>query len=387
LPPASDDEAFWDQVRKQFEQPSLTYFNTGTLGLMPFPVRTEIQNRLDTLAKGKYAVDDAPRTAVAHLYNVLPDTISLTHNTTEGINIVAQGLRLRRGDEVIMSDQEHVGNALPWLNRARLSGIKLRIMTPAPTAAETLDRIAALVTRRTRMIALPHVTCTAGHVLPVKEIAQFAREKGILSFFDGAHGPGMMFPDMEDIGCDFYAACGHKWLCGPAGTGMLYLRPDALPKVEGLMVGAYSDQGWELSLQTQNLTGLVANAHRFDYGTQNVALLQGLKAAITFMNEIGYAKVRDRVATLGGYLQNALLERSYIDMITPTEAISRAGIIGFRIKGRSLAEVDQWAISQNFRIRLVQESHLDSLRISTHILNSYADLDRLIKGLDDFAQH
>ncbi len=384
--PNGTDDDFWKQVREQFDLPTQIYLNTGTLGLMARPILAEIQMRMQNLSQGKYAIDNSPRQAAARLLNAPEASIAMTHNTTEGINIVAQGLKLKRGDEVILTDQEHVGNALPWLNRMRLTGIRLRVMSPAATAAETLDRVNALITRRTRVIAMPHITCTAGHVLPAKALAQLARDKGLISFFDGAHGPGMLFPDMADLDCDLYASCGHKWLGGPAGTGMLYVRSGMLSEVQPLMVGSYSDLGWEISLQKQSLTGLVETAHRYDYGTQNVALQMGLKAAIEWMDQIGYQKINDRVTALGAYLQSLLLNRSYIEMLTPIEPASRSAIIGFKIKGKTQKDLEASGISKAFRVRFVPESGLDAVRVSPHIYTSHSDLDQFVEGLDRMMQ-
>jgi cysteine desulfurase/selenocysteine lyase len=373
---------FWENIRQEFSLSKQAYLNTGTLGLMPKSVVAAVTQRLETLSRGNYNLDDEVRMSVAKMLNAKTSEISLTHNTTEGINIIAAGLRLRKGDEIVLTDQEHVGNALPWLHRAKAVGAKIRVLQPAHTAAETLNRLNDLINRKTRVFALPHITCTDGQVLPAKQIAELARQKGILSFFDGAHGPGMLFPDMAEIGCDFYSACGHKWLCSPAGTGMLYLREEMLDRVQAKMVGAYSDTGWELSVNAQTIGPLVPTAHRFDYGTQNATTQAGMKAAIEFMQEIGFDKIRMRVSELSTYLQNKLLERKYVEMLTPTEAESRCGMIGFRLVGKTLKDFEATEIPRNFRVRQVPESGLNSIRISTHIFNNHSELDNLVAELD-----
>ncbi len=378
----NNDDDVWDSVRNEFFLGKQVYLNTGTLGLMPKAVMVAVTERLETLSRGNYALDDEVRNAVAKMLNAKASEISLTHNTTEGINIIAAGLKLRKGDELVLTDQEHVGNALPWLHRAKAVGARIRVLQPGKTANETLNRLNDLITRKTRVFALPHITCTDGNVLPAKEIADLARSKGILSFFDGAHGPGMLFPDMQAIGCDFYAACGHKWLCSPAGTGMLYLRESMLESVQARMVGAYSDTGWELSTSAQTIGPLVPTAHRFDYGTQNATTQAGMKAAIEFMDGIGFEKVRDRVLSLGNYLQSKLLEYDYVEMLTPTEAQSRGGMIGFRLRGKTMKDFEGSEIPKNFRVRLVPESGLNSIRISTHIFNNHNDLDNFVAAID-----
>jgi selenocysteine lyase/cysteine desulfurase len=392
-PPHDDPEVsklpsgdFWEDIRQEFPISKQAYLNTGTLGLMPKSVVEAVTQRLETLSRGNYGLDEEVRSSVAKMLNAKSSEISLTHNTTEGINIIAAGLNLRKGDEIVLTDQEHVGNALPWLHQAKSVGAKIRVLQPAATASETLTRLSDLISRKTKVFALPHITCTAGHVLPAKEIADLARSKGILSFFDGAHGPGMLFPDVQEIGCDFYAACGHKWLCAPAGTGILYLREEMLDRVKAKMVGAYSDTGWELSANVQTIGPLVPTAHRFDYGTQNATTQAGLKAAIEFMHNIGFEKVRERVLSLGEYLQSKLMERNFVEMLTPTEAQSRGGMIGFRLRGKTMKDFEGSEIPKNFRVRLVPESGLNSIRISTHIFNNHTDLDNLVAAIDQWMQ-
>lgn len=165
---------------------------------------------------------------------------------------------------------------------------------------------------------------------------------------------------------------------------MLYLRQSLLDQVEAKMVGAYSDTGWTVSQDAQTIGPLVPNAHRYDYGTQNAALLSGMKAAILFMEQIGYDKVRDRLKFLGGYLQSKLMERNYLEMLTPTEPGSRAGIIGFKLKGKLIKDIEKTELTQRFRLRLVPESGLESIRISAHVYTSPAELDAFVAELDRF---
>ncbi len=356
--------------------------NNGTIGLMSDQVLQTLQEKFLVLRRGSYNLEKSGREKIAQMLNANPSEIALTHNTTQGINIVAQGLKLKRGDEVILCDHEHVGNALPWLNRAKRSGIKIKMLTLADTAQENLDRIDRLTSKRTRVIALPHITCTTGLVLPVKEIAQYARKRKIWSFIDGAHGPGMLFPDVEAIGCDFYASCGHKWLCGPAGTAFLYLRKSSMDAVTPIMVGANSDIGWNLTSDDQSISGFVESAHRFEYGTQNNAMYQGLQSAIELMEAIGFDRVKTRSTELASYLQKQLLEREFVEMLSATEAESRSAMIGFKLPQMDYEAFSHSKLSKQFRLRWVPESGLDSIRVSTHIYNSFAEIDQFIHQID-----
>ena len=146
----------WEAVRSQFQFfPNQVYLNNGTIGLLPEPVLAAMQKAMARLDKGDYTTPGHVRESIARLVKAPADSIALTHNTTHGINIIAQGLRLRRGDELILSDQEHAGNALPWLQRARIDGLKIRVLSYGPDAATTLLALDRLVNKRTKVIALP----------------------------------------------------------------------------------------------------------------------------------------------------------------------------------------------------------------------------------------
>ncbi len=384
LTSSNDDEQFWKFVRDQFPlKKSRTYFNNGTMGPSPYSVvETVKKGFLDVATDGEYHGQEIAREKLASFLNVKITELSLTHNTTEGINIVAWGMPLSKGDEVIMTTHEHVGNAAPWLNRARLHGIVIKTFTPALTAKENLERIQSLITKKTKVIAVPHIACTTGLVLPVKEISKLGKANNLYVFIDGAHGPGSTVLDLQDMGCDFYASCGHKWLQGPLGTGFLYVKEELLNVVQSYFVGGYAvtDTGWELSDKVQQLTAYAPTAHRYDYGSQSPSIYQGMAAAVDFINDIGAEKVANRGRALATHLQEGLLKlENKIEMLSATEPVSRGTIIGFKVKGIELTELDKKAAENNFRIRLVRESGLNSVRISTHIYNNFEDVDRFVE--------
>jgi len=372
----------WKLVKYQFPVTQVkTYFNNGTMGPSPYPVIDTVnsyQNWMET--NGEYKGTEDARDRLGKFLGVSTDTISLTHNTTEGINLIAWGLPLKSGDEVIMTTHEHVGNAVPWLNRAKIDGIVIKPFEPALTADENIARIQQLITPKTRVIAIPHITTTTGTRFPAKEIAELGKQQGVWVFLDGAHGPGILDLNLDEMGVDFYAASTHKWMCGPNGTGFLYIKSSLLDTVQVHHVGAYSDTGWELSLTQQQLNGYVPTAHRYDYATQNAALFQGVCAAIDFWELLGKTEVEARVLELSGYLQQGLLEvGDKVEMLTPQEQQSRSGMVTFRLKDMPYREFGKIAAKEKFRIRLVPESGLDAIRISTHVYNDFDDIDRFVQ--------
>lgn len=377
------DESYWAAVREAFPLArEWTYLNNGTLGPSPYPVIEAVHAGM--MEGDKYGIyngyEDAGR-KLATFVGAGEDEIALTHNATEGINIACWGIPLKRGDEVILTTHEHVGNAFPWLNRQKLHGIVLRAYAPAPTAAETLNRISSLINKRTRVIATPHIPCTQGQVLPVKEICQLARERGLYSLIDGAHGPGMMQLNLHDMGCDVYASCCHKWLLGPKGTGFLYVRREIREELTPYFVGGGGDTGvWNMATVPIHTTGYASSAHRYYGGTQSLGLWKGVEAAMDFLNAIGMEHVHQRVSSLGEYTQQGL--RAFgdrVEVLTPDEPASRCAITGFRIRKMGHDAFFKYCMERKVRIRGVAENGLNSLRVSTHIYNSKADVDRLLE--------
>lgn len=383
-----DDEAYWRNVRQLFPLASdLIYMNNGTMGPSPYPVIEAVKNgMMEGDHHCGYGGWEHTAAKIAGFVGADEDEIALTHNVTEGINIGCRGLPLRRGDEVILTTHEHVGNAFPWLNRQKQDGIVLRTFTPASTAAKTLNRIAGLINRKTRAIAVPHIPCTQGQVLPVKEICTLARDKGLYSIIDGAHGPGMLMLDLHDMGCDTYASCSHKWMLGPKGTGFLYVRNDFQQILQPHFVGGGGDNAkWDMTVQPAKMGKYAKGAHRYYGGTQSLGLYKGVSAAIDFMETIGMQNVHNRINALGTYTQSRLLELGdKIELLTPVEERSRCAITGFRVKGVAYTDVYESLLKKNIRVRSVPENGVNCLRVSTHIYNSKAEVDKLIEGIQEF---
>ena len=385
------DEPFWAELREKFPlNKNRVYFNNGTLGPSPQDVLDAVIDAMKNIEiSGEMAhTIDAPRKRMAQFVRVLPSEIALTKNTTEGINIIAWGLPLKKGDEIIISNHEHVGNALPWLHVAKAKSLKIKVLALGNTADETLSNFKKIVSSKTRVVTIPHITCTTGQVQPIKEIAQWAKQKGIFVAVDGAHGAGMLDLDLKDLTCDFYATCCHKWLLGPKGTGFLYVRKEVQDILMPHFVGAGTHQGWAISPEKVELLNPTTSAERYDYGTYNQALWLGVEAAIDFFEKIGMEKVEARVKELNQYLHTKLLELSKKDikMLTPTEGVSSSGMLGFKLLNKD-SKTFANEVNSRFRVRYVAEHGLNSLRISTHIYNNKNEIDDFILFLKTYLNH
>jgi selenocysteine lyase/cysteine desulfurase len=376
------DEPYWASLRDQFPlSREWAYLNNGTFGPSPYAVIDAIKEGMMEMDKnGIYGGWEATSKKLAAFVGANEDEIALTHNVTDGINIGCWGVPLKKGDQVILTDHEHVGNALPWLNRRKLHGIVIKTFTPGATADETLHRISALINSKTKVIAVPHIPCTQGQIFPIKEICKLAKDKGIYSIVDGAHGPGMIPLDLHDMGCDTYASCCHKWMLGPKGTGFLYVRKDFQKTLQPYTVGGGSDNAkWNMAVTPAVMGDYADSAHRYYGGTQAQGLYKGVNAAIDFIENIGFTNIHNRLKYLGKYTQDRLLEfGNKVELITPTEERSRCAVNGFRIKGADFEKFYDTCVNNKIRIRVVHENGLNSLRVSTHIYNNKGEVDMLM---------
>lgn len=380
-PVSPDDETFWKIVKEQFPIiKNKIWMNNGTVGPSPYVVQEAMfAKEADVNAHGEYGGYETVRKKLGKLVNCSEEEISLTMNVTNGINIIAQGIRLKRGDEVILTTHEHIGNAVPWLARAKRDGIVIKFAEMGKDANEMLNKINDKISSKTRVIAVPHQTCTQGQVLPGKEISKLGHDKGLWVMLDAAHPVGEFNVDVKDLDCDFYVSCGHKWMMGPKGTGFLYMKKSMYDVVDPIFVGAGGVTDWNYA---SGIDKYVDTGHRYDYTTRSAALYVGLEAAADFLMNIGMENIGKRGKLLSTHLMNGIKDIPNVEMLTPFEDKSRASLVGFRLKNIEYSKLQGW-LMENYKIRVrgVPESNLNSLRISTHIYNDFDDVNKLIEAV------
>ena len=370
------------------EMPATTahlYLNTGTFGPLPNCVSQTMQERIQfELQNGRLGaaafeamgkIYDNARSSSARLLNASVDEIALTDNTGEGLNIISHGFKWHEGDEVITTNHEHISLLAPLFQLRDRYGIVIRFADIGPTAERpVLKAIADLVTPRTRLISISHVTWTTGAVLNVSEVAYMGREWGIPVLIDGAQSAGAIPVDVKALGVDFYAIPMQKWLCGPDGTGALYVRREALDYVSPTYVGYWSvkhEEGieWEL----------LESAQRFELGGRQTAALAGQAAVLNWLEEtVGYKWLFERIASLSRYTYDALKALPGLTLLTPRPGES--GLVAFKLGDRDVNEVINYLHDKhNIYIRSIPTTN--SLRVSTGFYNTEEEIDKLVEAL------
>ena len=388
---AGDDEAFWKLIRGQFIlDPGWIYLNFGGLGSSPAPV-------LNALVEFTQAEERAPsaghdekpwqevKTKLARLLGPTcrKEDVGLIGGATEGVNVIVNGLTLKRGDEVITSTHEHVAVHSALLYRMQRDGIAIRLFEPdIVRAAGNVDRIARLITPRTRLIMFSHVTCTTGQLFPVREIAALARAKNIWFALDGAQAPVCAPFDIAETGVDFYTCSTHKWVMGPKRTGFIYVRPGMIDTLRPLTVGGGSSTSYDAA---KGEFVLKETAERFESGTQNDALFYALGAALDFVDTIGVGRIARRCRAMAERFYRGLGEIPGVERLSPEEEAYRTLMIGFRMKTHKHTEVMEKLAKDRIKARPVGEGGLNSIRVSFYLNNRDEDVDAALDSLKTLA--
>jgi selenocysteine lyase/cysteine desulfurase len=384
--PAYDErtpEEFWSAVRSQYPlSRDLTYFNTGGLGPTleaALVVAAETTRRLQQKSEHGHQLFTGARETVARFLGAQPEEIAFVRNATEANAIIASGIRLAAGDEVIFETHAHPGGSFPWLNQEKLRGIVVKVFDPDPNdPAENAARIVRLMSRRTRAVQVSHITAPTGIVMPVAEIAKQCRERGIWSHVDGAQSAGMIPVAMRELGCDSYSTSGHKWLGGPLETGVLFVRRERIEEVTPTLAGAYSGELDGLPGELR----LAPTAVRFEYGTRNSAAALGLAEAVKFHEVIGAARIAARARALMERVRVGLAGLGGVEILTPSAAGMSAAMITFRVASLPYDQLFGVLMKDHaIRARPVTEQKLNALRVSTHIFNSPAECDALVEAI------
>ena len=295
-------------ARARAEIPASTgslYFQTGGIGPSPEAVIDHVRERLafqnESPAEPRIATDMGRiepdlRAQLGRVFGAEADEVALTHSTSEGISIVAWSLNWQPGDEVVISNTEHPANVIPWYVLRDRFGIVIREIDLS-TGTGLLDEVRSQLSDRTRMVSISHVSRNNGRTLRTDESAELGallRSRGVRYHLDGAQGPGCVPTDFRALGCDCYSTCGHKWLLGPKGTGALFVRREVLDDVRLSWAGSHS----HATMDYEGAYTLLPSAARYEFGTRALADFAGFARAVEWMEDIGLARVEERIQSL-----------------------------------------------------------------------------------------
>ena len=378
--PVGVDDAAWADVRDRFIlEPGTAYMNNASLGMPPASVAAAVGAGYEALSReplrGKNDLGEVIETRVvpglAAFLGADAEELLLTRNASEALHMGAVGVDLEPGDEVLVTSQEHPAGRRPWEYRAARHGVKVNtVFVPSPFASEeeVTRLVEAALTPATRVIAFCHVT-RGGHLYPVRALCAMARERGIVSHVDGAQAVGMFPVDLHELGCDTYAASLHKWMLGPMGTGFLYLRAGARDRVRSAFAPE-EDPG---------------SAGYRPPGTSPLPTRAALAAALDFMEAVGIANVAARTRHLSDRLKTRLASVPGVTMLSgPTPATSCPGSTIFELEGvDAMAAVPLVAERARIHIDEHQRDGHDAIRVSTHVYNTTAEIDRLVETLQE----
>jgi selenocysteine lyase/cysteine desulfurase len=391
----------WQWMRSQLVlEPGLVWLDTARFGptlraVLAREFRSSERQSLDfpRYQAATFGAESirAPLEAIGEFIGADPADLVLTGGAAEGLGIVAQGLDLQPGDEVLTTTHDHPAAVYPWLVQAKRRGVKVVQLpqTGIAVAPEAITgQFAAAITPKTRVIACSHVRYTDGTVMPVQEICALARGNGIFSLVDGALAAGLLELNLRALGCDAYATCFHKWLNGPSGSGALFLRTEAQPRVWPM--AADGPTGWDVTDRFGNAAPVAtvgtvpaAQAKFGQFARYRGPALDALPLAFEFQRAVNRARIAAHVRELAAYLRLQVARLPQVEVLTPSHPSLWAGIVALRVKGSDHGELaDAMAREDGIVVGRVQHGAVfDALRVSLHASNETGDIDRLLLAM------
>lgn len=313
--------------------------------------------------------------------------IIFTRNTTESINLVAYSYGLSNvhaGDEVLVSIMEHHSDLLPWQMVCRQTGAKLKFIECDRDGSIDLDKVRELMTDRTKIVAVTQLSNVLGRVNPIREIAKLAHEKNAVILVDGAQSTPHIPVDVKELDADFFAFSGHK-LYGPMGIGVLYGKERLLDEMPPFLSG-----GEMIESVTRESAVYAELPHRFEAGTVNASGAVGLKAAIEYVNGIGFDTIQKLESEITSYTFERMKNIEGINMIGSQNAADHGGIITFTVDDVHPHDVSEILSSDGIAVRAGHHcaqpllKHLgcrSTVRASFSFYNTKEDADKFLSSL------
>jgi selenocysteine lyase/cysteine desulfurase len=377
----ASDSSFWFRAQGAFTvDRSLVNLNNGGVSPSPAIVQQAMKRHLDysntappySMWKILEPQREPVRQRLALAFGCDPEEMAFTRNASESLQTCQFGLDLEPGDEVLTTTQDYPRMITTFKQRERRDGIVLR-QFPIPIPSEDPEEIVQLfadnITARTRMILMCHVINITGQILPVREVVQMARQKGIPVIVDGAHAFAHFTFDCQDLDCDYYATSLHKWLFAPHGTGFLYVRRE---KIQDL---------WPLMAAPDTMDDDIRKYE--EIGTHPAANYLAIAEALTFHEGLGPARKQARLLYLRDRWAKRLLDLGRIRLHTSLQPGFAGGIATVQIDGVDSAELADH-LWNDHRILVVAIKHpeFEGIRVSPSVYTTVEEIDRFADAME-----
>ncbi len=370
------DEDFWHLIHQAYTvSPNIINLNNGGVSPQPLVVQEAVEhyNRMSNMAPSYYmwrildSGREGLRLKLAEVAGCSPEELAINRNSSEALETVIFGLRLKRGDEVVLTKQDYPNMINAWKQRAHRDGIVLKWLDfefPIEDKSEIVERFKTAFTEKTKIVHITHVINWMGQILPVREIADEAKKLGIEVLVDAAHSFAHIDYRIPDLNCDYFGTSLHKWLCAPFGTGMLYVKRDKIGKLYPLFAGDEPES--EDIRKFENL------------GTRSFATEQAIGEAVNFHQMIGQKRKQARLQFLKTYWAEKALELPGISIGTSLKPDFSCGIALLQVKGKTPSDVNDFLMRQ-YKIHSVAITweNIAGVRITPNVYTRLQDLDRL----------
>jgi L-cysteine/cystine lyase len=364
----------------------IAYFNTGTNG--PLPRRSvaalveyaQIELEQGRVGPGAWELYDATmnetRAALAALLGCADDEVALTHNTTEGMNIALMGLDWAPGDEVVTATSEHEGGLNPVALLRERYGVTVRYTAIGLRDCDPAAELAQALSPRTKAVVLSHASWSTGAILPMRQLADLAHDAGALVICDAAQSCGMLPANVYELGVDAYACSGQKWLCGPDGTGALFVRRESLERIRQTYIGYWGTKSRVNHAESVFEPG--EGAKRYQFASLYPPAVKALGVSLNWIaGEVGWDWAYRRIRELGRYCHAALARIDGVSLYLPEPVIT--GLVHFTVAGVAPADLTAQLAEQGIIIRHTPEPQLN--RVATGFYNTEEEIDRLAQAI------
>jgi selenocysteine lyase/cysteine desulfurase len=358
-------------------EPGVIYLNTGSLGPTPRSILDAVLNAWNDLEKSPVTkayggttitLAEKTRDLVGGLIGCTADEVLLTRSTTNAMNIAALGIDLTRDDRVLTTDVEHEGGSAGWKHLEKRRGIGIDRIVIAPEDHDVrgiVERFDRAITKQTKVISVSHVITSTGLRMPVREIVALAKSRDILAIIDGAQAVGNIEVNVGAIGCDAYAAPGHKWLMAPKGTGFLYISKAAASRIQPIE--------W-------------ADGHMYVVGSAGMGslpLVAGLGAAIEAAQKRGVAVSEVQNVRLRNRAYEGLKKIAKLEVVSAPPGPLATALVAFRLPQAVDSSAFRDLMRQKHKLVLKQTEKrwFNGMRISPHVFNTEADIDAALKAI------